>query len=55
MKTLATCIVLHNSGYAWSKKTKNRGKFFLKSQKVCSTMNQLSALLIKQPEEQEVA
>ena len=42
-------------GYARSKKPKNQGNIFLKNQKICSTVKQLSGLLIKQPKEQEVA
>ena len=44
-----------NKGYAWCKKPKKQGNFFLKKPKICSTVKRLLGLLIKQPEEQEVA
>ena len=34
---------------------KTEANLFLKNQKICSTVKRLSGLLIKQPEEQEVA
>ena len=36
------------------KNLKTEANSFLKIQKICSTVNRLSDLLIKQPEEQEV-
>ena len=37
------------------KNLKTEAIFFLKNQNICSTVNWLSGLLIKQPEKQEVA
>ena len=41
----------YNRGYAWSKNLKSEANFL---QNICSMVNQLSDLLIKQPEEHEV-
>ena len=37
------------------KNLKTEANFFLKNQKICSMVKRLSGLIIKQPEEQEVA
>ena len=49
------CKLVGNRGYVWSKKPETKAIFVLKNQKNCSMVKRLSGLLIKQPEEQEVA